>query len=65
MVEMVSVLVTVGLGVLLLVALVLVVRRRLVRFARARAALQERRAWGTAALSALWEARRSRHGSSG
>ena len=65
MVEMVSVLVTAGLGVLLLVALILVVRRRLVRFTRARVALQEQVAHGAAVLRALREARRPRTGSSG
>jgi hypothetical protein len=64
-VEMVAVLVTAGLGMLLLVALVLVVRRRVVRFIRARAALRERLAQGAAALRALREARRPRAGSSG
>jgi HAMP domain-containing protein len=64
-VEMVPVLVTVGVGVLLLVALLLVVRRRVVRFTRARAALQERVAQGSAALRALRETRRPRSGSSG
>jgi hypothetical protein len=64
-VEMVSVLIMAGLGVLILVALVLVVRRRVVRFTRARAALQERVASGAAALRALQEARRPRRGSSG
>ena len=65
MVEMVAVLVTAGLGMLLLVVLVLVVRRRVVRFVRARAALWERVAQGTAALHALREARRPGAGSSG
>ena len=60
-VEMVAVLITAGSGILL-VALVLVVRRRAVRFIRARDALRLRVAQGGAALR---EARRLRAGSSG
>jgi hypothetical protein len=63
-VEMVAVLITAGSGILL-VALVLVVRRRAVRFIRARDALRQRVAQGGAALRALREARRPRAGSSG
>jgi hypothetical protein len=56
---MVPSLVVAGTGVVLLVALVVSVRRPVARFSRARAALQERVAHGSAALRALREARRA------
>ena len=56
---MVPSLVVAGTGVVLLVALVVIVRRPVARFSRARTALQERVAQATAARRTLREARRS------
>ena len=52
-------LVVVGAGVVLLAVLVVAVRRPIMRFTRARAALQERVTLDAATLRELWEARRS------